>query len=148
MKDSLARKFVTKRRLRPFHLALCVLFVGWVPSLLLAYYSYTVLRGALEAKSLDDAETLIDSLSQHVSHEATRFNDALDYYRLQPSTPDLFNPPPPPPPPPPPTRRLFPPRQLPRRRSRPPSGSTVFFTPVPTSWTGCSLPTPTGSRWP
>ena len=92
MKDSLA-KFVTKRRLRPFHLALCVLFVGWAPSLLLAYYSYTVLRGALEAKSLDDAETLIDSLSQHVSHEATRFNDALDYYRLQPSTPDLFNPP-------------------------------------------------------
>ncbi len=93
MKDSLA-KFVTKRRLRPFHLALCVLFVGWTPSLLLAYYSYTVLRGALEAKSLDDAETLIDSLSQHVTNELARSGDALEYYRTLPSTAALLLPPP------------------------------------------------------
>ncbi len=96
VKDSLA-KFVTKRRLRPFHLALCVLFVGWAPSLLLAYYSYTVLRGALETKSLDDAETLIDSLSQHVTNELTRAGDTLEYYRTLPSTTALLAPPPPPP---------------------------------------------------
>ena len=91
MKDSLA-KFVTKRRLRPFHLALCVLFVGWTPSLLLAYYSYTVLRGALEAKSLDDAETLIGSLSQHVTNELARSGDTLEYYRTLPSTSALLAP--------------------------------------------------------
>ena len=91
MKDSLA-KLVTKRRLRPFHLALCVLFVGWTPSLLLAYYSYTVLRGALESKSLDDAETLIDSLSQHVTNELARSGDTLEYYRTLPSTSALLAP--------------------------------------------------------
>ncbi len=91
MKDSLA-KFVTKRRLRPFHLALCVLFVGWTPSLLLAYYSYSVLSRTLEAKSLDDAETLIDSLSQHVTNELARSGDTLEYYRTLPSTAALFVP--------------------------------------------------------
>ena len=58
VKESFAR-YVTKQRLRPWHLAFCVLLVGWVPSLLLAYYSYRVLGRTLENKIMADAQSLV-----------------------------------------------------------------------------------------
>ena len=91
MKDSFT-KFVSKHRLRPYHLAICVLFVGWAPSLLLAYYSYTVLGRTLEAKSMADAESLVRSLSQHVETELERTGETMDYYRTLPVTANLLQP--------------------------------------------------------
>ena len=146
MKDSLA-KIVTKRRLRPFHLALCVLFVGWTPSLLLAYYSYTVLRGALESKSLDDAETLIDSLSQHVTNELVRSGDTLEYYRTLPSTAALFAPTPAPVaaavPTPTPSEWAV----NARRRPTPRAPATTLPTPAPVAAVTPTATPPTPAEW-
>ncbi len=69
-----------------------MLFVGWAPSLLLAYYSYTVLGRTLEAKSMADAESLVRSLSQHVENELQRTGETMDYYRTLPSTANLLQP--------------------------------------------------------
>ena len=90
MKES--PKFVSRRRLKPYQLALCVLFVGWVPSLLLGYYSYSVLGRTLEAKILEDAQTLVGSLSQHIGNELDRTGETMDYYRTLPSTAGLLAP--------------------------------------------------------
>ncbi len=91
MKDSFT-KFVAKQRLKPYHLALCVLFVGWAPSFLLAYYSYTVLGRTLEAKSMADSESLVRSLSQHVENELERTGETMDFYRTLPVTANILQP--------------------------------------------------------
>ena len=92
MKESFAR-YVSKHRLRPWHLALCVLLVGWVPSLLLAYFSSRVLGRTLENKIMDDAQELVGSLAQHVENELERTGETLDYYRTLPGTANLLLPP-------------------------------------------------------
>jgi signal transduction histidine kinase len=91
VKDTIA-KFVPKRRLKPYHLAACVLFVGWAPSLLLAYYSYSVLSPALEAKIMADAQSLVGSISQHVENELERTGETMDYYRTLPITASVLQP--------------------------------------------------------
>jgi signal transduction histidine kinase/CheY-like chemotaxis protein len=125
VKDALAR-IAARYRLKPYHLAICVLFVGWAPSLLLAYYSYTVLSRTLEAKIMTDARSLVRSLTQHVQNELERAGEIMDYYRTLPATLSAFQPvaaptpaaPPLPVPPPPTTqfpagRRLAAPTVLP-----------------------------------
>jgi signal transduction histidine kinase/CheY-like chemotaxis protein len=92
VKEALAR-FAAKYRLKPYHLALCVLFVGWAPSLLLAYYSYNVLSRTVEAKIMTDARSLARSLSQHVQNELERIGETMDYYRTLPATLNAFQPP-------------------------------------------------------
>ncbi len=86
-------KFVSRHRLKPYHLAVCVLFVGWAPSLLLAYYSYSVLSPALEAKIMADAQSLVGSISQHVENELQRTGETMDYYRTLPVTASVLQPP-------------------------------------------------------
>ena len=83
-------KFVPMHRLRPYHLALCVLLVGWTPSFLLAYYSYTVLGRAVESKIVADDRDLVGSLSQHVENELERTGETLDYYQTLPATVSLL----------------------------------------------------------
>lgn len=91
VKESFA-KFVSTHRLKPSHLAFCVLFVGWVPSLMLAYYSFSVLSRTLENKTAADAESLVRSLSQHVENELDRTGETMDYYRTLPVTANLLQP--------------------------------------------------------
>jgi signal transduction histidine kinase len=92
VKDSLA-KIVPRHRLKPFHLAACVLFVGLAPSFLLGYYSYSVLSPALEAKIMADAQSLVGSISQHVENELERTGETMDYYRTLPATLNVLQPP-------------------------------------------------------
>ncbi len=132
MKES--PKFVSRPRLKPYQLALCVLFVGWVPSLLLAYYSYSVLGRTLEGKILEDGQTLVGSLSQHISNELERTAETMDYYRTLPSTAGLFAavpaPAPPAPPPPPPSDERPPgPFSPNRRRPLPPTHAPAALSP-------------------
>ncbi len=70
-----------------------MLFVGWAPSLLLAYYSYSVFSPALEAKFMADAQSLVGSISQHVENELNRAGETMDYYRTLPVTASVLQPP-------------------------------------------------------
>jgi signal transduction histidine kinase len=91
VKDPLA-KIAPRQRLKPFHLAACVLFVGLAPSFLLGYYSYSVLSPALEAKIMADAQSLVGSISQHVENELERTGETMDYYRTLPATANVLQP--------------------------------------------------------
>ena len=66
--------------------------MGWAPSFLLAYYSYTVLGRTLEAKSMADSESLVRSLSQHVENELERTGETMDFYRTLPVTANILQP--------------------------------------------------------
>ncbi len=79
-------KSLHKPRLKPYQLAAAVLFVGWGPSFLLAYYSYSVLSPAVQANVLADAESLAGSLSQHIENELEHTGETMDYYRTLPAT--------------------------------------------------------------
>jgi signal transduction histidine kinase len=91
VKDPLA-KIAPRQRLKPFHLAACVLFVGLAPSFLLGYYSYSVLSPALEAKIMADAQSLVGSISQHVENELEHTGETMDYYRTLPATANVLQP--------------------------------------------------------
>ncbi len=69
-----------------------MLFVGCAPSLLLAYYSYSVLSPALESKIMADAQSLVGSISQHVQNELERTGETMDYYRTLPVTASVLQP--------------------------------------------------------
>lgn len=86
MTNSTFAKLAARARLRPWHLALCVLFVGWVPALLVAYLSHTVVSRALEEKITGDAQTLVDSLSKYIDDNVVRTGETMDYYRTLPAT--------------------------------------------------------------
>lgn len=70
-----------------------MLVVGWAPSLLLAYYSYTVLSRTLEAKIMADARSLARSLSLYVQNELDRTAETMDFYRTLPATANALLPP-------------------------------------------------------
>lgn len=70
-----------------------MLIVGWAPSLLLAYYSYTVLSRTLEAKIMADAHSLARSFSMYVQNELDRTAETLDFYRTLPATANALLPP-------------------------------------------------------
>ncbi|MBV9658541.1 MAG: response regulator [Verrucomicrobia bacterium] len=86
MKNSTFGKLVSRARLRPWHLALCVLLVGWVPALVVAYLSHTVVSRTLEERINGDAQTLVDSLSKYVEDNVVRTGETMDYFRTLPAT--------------------------------------------------------------
>lgn len=65
---------------------LVVLLVGWVPSILLAYISYTTLTNTLESKVLADAQSITGFLSKFVEDNLARTGETMDYYRTLPRT--------------------------------------------------------------
>ncbi len=86
VRTSAFARLAARTRLRPWHLAFCVLVVGWVPALLVAYLSHTVLSRALEEKITSDAQTLVDSLSKYIDDNVVRTGETMDYYRTLPAT--------------------------------------------------------------
>lgn len=70
-----------------------MLVVGWAPSLLLAYYSYSVLSRTLEAKIMADGRSLARSLSMYVQNELDRTAETMDFYRTLPATANALLPP-------------------------------------------------------
>lgn len=77
---------LSRVRLRPWHLALCVLLTGWVPSLLVAYLSYGTLSRALDEKINADAQSLASALAKLVEDNLVRTGETVDYYRTLPGT--------------------------------------------------------------
>lgn len=111
--------------MRPYHLAFCVLVVGWAPSLLLAYYSYSVLSRTLEAKILADTRSLARSLSLLVQNELDRTAETMDFYRTLPLTAGALLPP----------LALAVPAPGPARRpARPPAAPAPSLTALPQEW--------------
>ncbi len=67
-------------------IALAILFAGWVPSILMAVVSYSILTRTLESKIVIDRQTLVQTLSQLVSYDLVRSSEIVEYYQTLPST--------------------------------------------------------------
>jgi signal transduction histidine kinase/CheY-like chemotaxis protein len=75
-----------KRRFRPLDIAMAVLLAGWVPSILMAVVSYTILTRTLESKILVDRRTLVQTLSRLLGADFVRTTEVLEYYQTLPTT--------------------------------------------------------------
>ena len=83
----------SKRRFKQLDIALAILFAGWVPSILMAVVSYSILSRTLESKIVIDRQTLVQTLSQLVSYDIVRSAEIVEYYQHMPLTQRMVLPP-------------------------------------------------------
>ena len=74
------------RLFKPHDIALAVLLAGCVPTILMAFISYSILRGTLESRIITDRATLVQSLARLVNAELTRTGETMEYYQTLPLT--------------------------------------------------------------
>jgi signal transduction histidine kinase/CheY-like chemotaxis protein len=79
-------KYFSNRRFKPLDIALAVLFAGWVPSILLAVVSYSILTRELESKIVIDRSTLVKTLAHLIGYDLTRTGEVMEYYQTLPVT--------------------------------------------------------------
>lgn len=75
-----------KRRIHPQHLALAVLFAGWVPTILLALVSYSTLSKTLEREIIVDRRTVVGTLSSLIGYDLVRTGEVIEHYQTLPDT--------------------------------------------------------------
>ncbi len=73
-----------KSPFKPLDVALALFLAGCVPTVLMALVSYSILRGTLESRIVQDRHTLVQSLARLINGETSRPGDMIDYYRTQP----------------------------------------------------------------
>lgn len=74
------------RLFKPHDIALAVLLAGCVPTVLMAFISYSILKSTLESKIVTDRGTLVQSLARLVNAELTRTGETMEYYQALPLT--------------------------------------------------------------
>ncbi len=84
-----SRQFA-RRRFRPLDLAIAILFAGWVPSILLALISYTVLKDTLEQEIIGDRRTLVQTLGTLIGNDLDRSGEVMAYYQTLPETTEVL----------------------------------------------------------
>ena len=63
---------------------LLVLLAGWVPSILMLGFSYTILTNTLESKILHDRQTFVQLIAHLVGDDLSRTGSVIEYYQTQP----------------------------------------------------------------
>ena len=78
-----------KRRFRPLDISLAVLLAGCVPSLLMAFVSYSILTSTLQDKIVVDRATLAQALSGLIGSDISRIREVVEYYATNERTPEM-----------------------------------------------------------
>jgi len=73
-----------------FNLVLAILLAGWVPPLLMLWFSYTILRDTLESKILRDRQTFVQLIGHLVGDDLSRTGGIIEYYQTLPDTSKLL----------------------------------------------------------
>jgi len=73
-----------------FNLVLAILLAGWVPPLLMLWFSYTILRDTLESKILRDRQTFVQLIGHLVGDDLSRTGGIIEYYQTLPDTAKLL----------------------------------------------------------
>jgi len=73
-------------RLKPYQLVLAMLVAGWVPSLLMAFVSYSILRETLESRIINEELTLTRSIARLVGHDFSSTGVDMEQYQGLPLT--------------------------------------------------------------
>lgn len=79
-----------RRRFRPIDLATAMLVAGWVPSILLAVISYTILKDTLEREINVDRQTLVKTLATLIGNDLERSGEVMEYYQTLPETLEIL----------------------------------------------------------
>jgi len=74
-----------RRRFKPLDIALAILVAGWVPSILMAVVSYSILARTLESKIVIDRRTLVQTLAQLVSYDLVRTAEIVEQFQNLPA---------------------------------------------------------------
>ena len=72
------------RRFQPLDIAIAILFAGWVPSILMAVVSYSILTKTLESKIVIDRRTVVQTLSHLIGYDLVRTAEVVEYYQNLP----------------------------------------------------------------
>src|SRR5437660_3100523 len=80
----LRQQKVSDNRFDRFNLVLAILLAGWVPPLLMLWFSYTILRDTLESKILHDRQTFVQLIGHLIGDDLSRTGGIIDYYQTLP----------------------------------------------------------------
>ncbi len=75
---------ISRRRFRALDIALAILIAGWVPAMLMGYFSYRILSKTLEEKVVIDRSTLVRTLSHLLGLDLIRTGSVMEYYQTFP----------------------------------------------------------------
>ena len=67
-----------------FNIVVAVLLAGWVPSILMWWFSYTILTNTLESKILRDRQTFVQLTAHLVAEDLANTSATIEYYQTLP----------------------------------------------------------------
>ena len=76
-----------------FNIVVAVLLAGWVPSILMWWFSYTILTNTLESKILRDRQTFVQLTAHLVAEDLANTSATIEYYQTLPDFTKNFTPP-------------------------------------------------------
>ncbi len=77
-------------RFQRFNIVVAILFAGWVPSILMLFFSYTILTNTLESKILRDRQTFVQLIAHLVGDDLSRTGGVIEYYQNQPEVAQIL----------------------------------------------------------
>ena len=71
-------------RLTRYNIVIAILLAGWFPSILMLFFSYTILTNTLESKILHDRQTFMQLIAHLVGDDLSHTGSVIEYYQTQP----------------------------------------------------------------
>ena len=71
-------------RLQRYNIVIAILLAGWFPSILMLFFSYTILSDTLESKILHDRQTFVQLIAHLVGDDLSHTGSVIEYYQTQP----------------------------------------------------------------
>ncbi|MEP6821627.1 MAG: ATP-binding protein [Chthoniobacterales bacterium] len=79
-----------QERFQRFNIVVAILLAGWVPSILMLFFSYTILTNTLESKILHDRQTFVQLTAHWLGDDLNRTGDIIEYYQTQPQVAQIL----------------------------------------------------------
>ncbi len=79
-----------KGRFGRLNIVVAILLAGWVPSISMLFFSYTILTNTLESKILRDRQTFVQLIAHLVGDDFSRTGGIIEYYQTQPEVAQLL----------------------------------------------------------
>ncbi len=77
-------------RFQRFNIVVAILLAGWVPSILMLFFSYTILTDTLESKILRDRQTFVQLIAHLMGDDFSRTGGVIEYYQTQPAVAQIL----------------------------------------------------------
>ncbi|MEY2529557.1 MAG: hypothetical protein QOJ05_1647, partial [Verrucomicrobiota bacterium] len=78
-------------RLQRQYIVVAILLAGWFPSILMLFFSYTILSNTLESKILHDRQTFVQLIAHLVGDDLSHTGSVIEYYQSQPDVAKMLS---------------------------------------------------------